>query len=249
MNKETYYGYIKQFADMKKIILAIALLIMSLALPVSAAEPAGSALTDEAQSKRRDETPVILSQITAKTTKIKVYGYKNTKLYVKNGEKRIGQKTFKKDGIQTVRIKKQEKGTKLSFQLVNQKSGKTRTIYQKVGKKNRNLNARKQSASCWTDYLTETGFPKDTVYLTVKGTVGSTVYMKPVEKGKAGKWRKVGVVLDREGLRVKVGIKPFAGGKKSYCLVRLKGINGKYGKTMKAYVKPNKYVWPVGEAA
>lgn len=234
---------------MKKIILAIALLIMTLALPVSAAEPAGSALTDASQAKRRDEKPVILNQITAKTTRIKVYGYKNTTLYVKNGEKLIGQKTFKKDGIQTVRIKKQENGTTLSFQLVNQRNSKTRTIYQKVGKKNRNLNGRKQSASCWTDYLTETGFPKDTVYLTVKGTVGSTVYMKPVEKGKAGKWRKIGVILDQEGIRVKVGIKPVAGGKKSYCLVRLKGLNGKYGKTMKAYAKPSQYDRPAGEAA
>lgn len=36
---------------MKKIILAIALLIMTLVLPVSAAEPAGSALTDASRSK------------------------------------------------------------------------------------------------------------------------------------------------------------------------------------------------------
>ena len=234
---------------MKKIILAIALLIMTLALPVSAAELAGSALTDASQAKRRDEKPVILNQITAKTTRIKVYGYKNTTLYVKNGEKLIGQKTFKKDGIQTVRIKKQENGTTLSFQLVNQRNSKTRTIYQKVGKKNRNLNARKQSASCMWSHWTGTDFSDEAIYLTVKGTVGSTVYMKPVEKGKTRKWRKIGVILDQEGIRVKVGITPLVGGKKSYCLVRLKGINGKYGKTMKAYVKPNKYVWAAGEAA
>lgn len=234
---------------MRKIILAIALLIMILALPVSAEESIGNARRDDFQSERRDEKPVILNQITAKTTRIKVYGYKNTTLYVRNGKKLIGQTTFKKDGIQTVKIKKQKNGNKISFQLVNQKSSKTRTIYQRVGKKNRNLSVRRQSVFCWTDYLTEKGFPKDTVYLTVKGTVGSTVYMKPVENGKARKWRKVGVILDQEGLRVKAGIEPFAGGKKNYCLVRLKGINGKYGKTIKVYVDPNKYEWPAGEAA
>lgn len=178
--------------------------------------------------------PVILSQITPKTLKVKVYGYEDTTLYVKKGKKLITKKVFKKDGIKNIQIKRQKKGTKLSFKLVNNRNNKARTVYQAVGKKNKDLKTRKQRAAYKYGYLT------------VKGTVGSTVYLKAVEKGKADRWRKIGVILDKNGVSVKPGIAPSSK-KKSYCWIKLKDADGKFGKAMKVYIKPEKIMMEISK--
>ncbi len=79
-------------------------------------------------------TPAVLvKEVTESTTSIPVYVYDDTTLYVMNGSKAIFQKTYSKEGIKTVKIKKQAGGSKLKFYLVTKRTGKkgktvTRTV-------------------------------------------------------------------------------------------------------------------------
>lgn len=85
-------------------------------------------------SKEAVFTPsVLVKEITEGMASVPVYVYDDTTLYIKNGSKTVFQKTYPKEGIKTVKMKKQKGGSKLKFYLVAKRSGKkgktvTRTV-------------------------------------------------------------------------------------------------------------------------
>lgn len=67
---------------------------------------------------------VFLKEVTENTTAIPVYVYDDTTLYITNGNKTVFRKTYPKEGLKTVKIKKQAGGSKLKFYLVAKRTGK-----------------------------------------------------------------------------------------------------------------------------
>ena len=63
--------------------------------------------------------PKVLSAINEGTTRVQVYVYSHTTLYIRNGSTLIAQRRYGRNGVKTVRIPRQKKGKRLSFQLRN----------------------------------------------------------------------------------------------------------------------------------
>lgn len=77
-------------------------------------------------------TPCILSNINEYTTKIDVFGYEDTKLYITNGRKTMATAKYSKKGIKSILISKQKAGTTLEFYLRTNYGTKGKIVRKKV---------------------------------------------------------------------------------------------------------------------
>ncbi len=164
--------------------------------------------------------PSVLTEVTAKSRKVQVYVYENTTLYVKAGNKRIYKKSFSSEGVKRITIPAQKKGTTLSFWLVNENNGKKGAVV-----KTRVL-AKNTSARVEAPKVTQEG--QD---LLIKGEMGDRVYVRQTRGSRKNKWYLAGVITSKRGLKVRVET-PDADSKTIPCMVRLKGANGKFSKTV-----------------
>lgn len=98
-------------------ILLVVALLLTMVQPVFA--------KTEVPAKNNSFTPkVMTSQITNRTTKVSVYVYDATTLYIKKGTETIFKKYYAKEGLKTASIAKQKGKSKLDIYLVYKPSGK-----------------------------------------------------------------------------------------------------------------------------
>ncbi|WP_394925868.1 hypothetical protein [uncultured Robinsoniella sp.] len=169
--------------------------------------------------------PTVITPITTKTTKIKVYVYSNTKLYIKKGNKTLASKSFKKEGIKTIRIKKQKLNSKIKFYLVNMANGKKgKIVTKKVVNKADNIILKAPKV------IYESGV------LTVRGKIGCVVYIKVVHNEGSDPWYKFGTILSKKGIEATPS---FSTDTHGYCLVRLKDTTGKKSPITKVRIPKN----------
>lgn len=155
------------------------------------------------------KTPGVQKNITNKTTTIKVQGYKNTTLIIKNDKKTVKKVDFKKNQSKNITIPAQKSG-KLYFYL---KKGKSRS---KIISRN-------------VKDVIAPAKPKVSINgseLVVKGEVGTKVYLK---NGK-GNWTYKGVILEKKGLAI---LRMSLTEEASYYCVKLKDGSGNYSKSSK----------------
>lgn len=169
--------------------------------------------------------PTVITPITTKTTKIKVYVYSNTKLYIKKGNKTLASKSFKKEGIKTISIKKQKLNSNIKFYLVNMANGKKgKIVTKKVVNKANNIILKAPMVTY------ESGV------LTVRGKIGCAVYIKVVHNEGSDSWYKFGTILSKKGIEATPS---FSTDTHGYCLVRLKDTTGKKSPSTKVKIPKN----------
>lgn len=170
-------------------------------------------------------TPTVFTQLTPKTTKVNIYVYQNTTLYIKNGSKLIAKKHFKTEGTKIVNIKKQAINSKIKFYLYNNSNKKKgSTVIKTVVKKAEN------------QPLTAPKLKYSYGLLTIKGKIGCDIFIKYVENGQSSKWIKSGTILTKNGLTIMS--KQFKNSD-GYYYVKLKDLNGKTSTTTKLKVLKN----------
>lgn len=173
-------------------------------------------------------TPVVLTQLTVKSTSVKVYVYENTTLYVKKGSKLLVKKSYKTEGVKTVKIKKQKKNEKLKFYLIYKVSGKRGSI---VTKK---VTAKKMKVKT-VEFKAKL---VDDLWIKATGNIGDTVYFRLVKKGKREGWQKAGTIISRNKLYF-IPPEPevfYEELDQCYYQVRLKRLNGKYSNIIRVKV-------------
>lgn len=191
-------------------------------------------ITNGEQAHAQEETvagiqsPVVFTSITPKTKKIRLYVEGEATLYVKSGRELLLKKYYKNDGIKTITISKQKLKTKLTFYVRGKRNGKMYTskkVSTKVIKK-----AKKEPLKA-----AKLKFNPETIELTIKGKVGTTVYVRKCNGAEKGKWINYGVILNKRGITEQ--IRGFDVTKTynstEYYEVRLKDLNGKYSKKSK----------------
>jgi len=167
--------------------------------------------------------PVVFTSITPRTTKVKVYVEGETTLYVKQGKETLFKKYYKNDGIKTITISKQKFKTKLTFYVKGKRNDKMYTSEKVTAKEVKKAKRVALKAP-------ELSFNADTTEITVKGKVGTKVYIRERNESKKGQWVYYGVILNKSGITKK--IQDFDTSKtyssSEYYEIRLKDLNGKY---------------------
>lgn len=181
-----------------------------------------------ARTVKTIQEPVVLSTITPKTTKVKVYVYGYSTLYVKKGSETLFKKYYKNSGIKTISIPKQKLKTKLKFYVKGTRSDEVFTsekVTAKVVKKAKKTALKAPKLS----------FDLETTELTVKGKLGSKIYLRKRNGAKKGKWVYYGVILSKHGFTDQIQgfdmAKTYSASE--YYEVRLKDLDGKYSKKTK----------------
>lgn len=161
-------------------------------------------LSSESESKKVKK-PAISAAVKSTDTKIKVKGYKDTKLYIKNDSNKVVKTVkYKKNEIKSIKMLKPKDTQTLYFYLVK---GKNRSAI--VRKTVKDVTAPDKPA------LTEKKFGS----LLVKGEVGSTVYVK---NSVSSVYVEKGILTGKSG-KVVSGLRPDSRG---YYYVKLKDASG-----------------------
>lgn len=177
--------------------------------------------------------PVVFSQITPNTTKVKVYAFENTRLYVKVGNKVLFQRKYTTTGTKTVTIKRQKNGTKLKFYLVNLENNKRgKVVYKKV-----TTNPKKVP-------LTKPKLEYSNGEVNVKGKIGCDVYVKTVgAKNGIKSWKKYTTLINKSGSFRLYNLEPSKKNGHVYVYVKLRDIDGKYSQPARVEVDLNEMVF------
>lgn len=193
-------------------MLVLLLCILLLPTTVLAAKKTGKT------KEKLAYTPKVLSKLDEGTTKVQVYVYDHTTLYIRNGSRLVARNRFGKKGSKTVRIPRQKNGSTLSFQLKNNRTGLFGSaVYQKVGGKNTQTAAEASVA-----------YRDGTVY--VSGPAGSKVYVKVLKEHRR-RWRRVARITGSQELVLLPG--KLNGGSWDSFLIRLKLPGGRFTKAEK----------------
>ena len=161
-------------------------------------------LSSQSESKKLKK-PVISATVRSTDTKLKVRGYKGTKLYIKNDSNKVVKTAkYTKDEVKTVKIQKQKSTQTLYFYLVK---GKNRSAI--VRKTVKDVTAPEKPT------ITE----KSSGSLLVKGEVGSTVYVK---YGTNSSYVDKCILASKSGIIIS-GLQPDSMG---YYYVKLKDVSG-----------------------
>lgn len=126
--------------------------------------------------------PKIYGKITDKTVSVKVYAGKGETLYIQNGSKVLKKVVYQKKGSQTVEIPQQKAGTKLTFYVAD--------------KKGRSAYTTKTVKDVTPPKKPEVSFSPDDVRITVKGEVGTKVYIRQNSANVQGSWLYMGTMLE-----------------------------------------------------
>ena len=179
-------------------------------------------VADEKMKKKLKRPKILTNSITSKTRKLKVIGWKGTKLIVKNDQlKTIKTIKYRKTGTKTVKISAQKKNSTLYF-------------YLKAGNKRGTVVRRAVKDETSPDAPELTKMSKSRVR--IKGEPGTAVYVKNTK----GKLIRKGFIVSSSGLTLK---NPYW--KKGHCTVQLRDAAGNRSKTAK--LKPLKFSLTIAE--
>jgi len=126
--------------------------------------------------------PVVAGKITDKSTSVKVYAKKGATLYVQNGAKVLNKVKYKKDGYQTIPIKKQKAETKITFYIAN-KTKRSAYVIKEV-----------QDVTAPAKPKVSFAFEDVWDWIDVDGEDGCDVYVRQNRGQKTGKWKYVGTL-------------------------------------------------------
>lgn len=128
--------------------------------------------------------PKVYGKITDKSVSVKVKASKGETLYIQNGSKVLKKAEYHKTGSQTLSIPRQKAGTKLTFYTTGKKKG--RSVY--VTKTVEDVTAPAKPNIFFAEGETD---------ITVKGEIGTKVYVKHNSTEMKSSWTYMGTMLEK----------------------------------------------------